>query len=80
MKIDVVSIFPDYLEPLRLSLVGKAIETGSSSSAYTICGTGPMTGTGRSTTPRTAAAPGMVMRPEPWGEALDDARRRRVPG
>ena len=28
MRIDVVSIFPDYLEPLRLSLVGKAIETG----------------------------------------------------
>ena len=28
-----------------------------------------MIGTGLSTTLRTAAAPGMVMRPEPWGEA-----------
>ena len=28
MRIDVVSIFPDYLAPLRLSLVGEAIETG----------------------------------------------------
>ena len=28
MRIDVVSIFPEYLEPLRLSLVGKAVETG----------------------------------------------------
>ena len=28
MRIDVVSIFPEYLEPLRLSLVGKAIESG----------------------------------------------------
>src|SRR3712207_9548747 len=28
MRIDVVSIFPDYLQPLRLSLVGKAIRSG----------------------------------------------------
>ncbi len=28
MRIDVVSIFPAYFDPLRLSLVGKAIETG----------------------------------------------------
>ena len=26
MRIDVLSIFPDYLAPLRLSLIGKAIE------------------------------------------------------
>ncbi len=30
-----------------------------------------MTGTARWTTRRTAGAPGLVMRPEPWGEALD---------
>ena len=29
MRIDVVSIFPDYLAPLRLSLVGKAVESGT---------------------------------------------------
>ena len=28
MRIDIVTIFPDYLEPLRLSLVGKSIEAG----------------------------------------------------
>ena len=28
MNIDVVSIFPEYLAPLRLSLVGRAIQTG----------------------------------------------------
>jgi len=28
MKIDIISIFVDYFEPLRLSLVGKAIENG----------------------------------------------------
>ena len=29
MRIDVVSIFPDYLAPLRLSLVGKAVAAGT---------------------------------------------------
>ena len=29
MKIDIVSIFVEYFEPLRLSLVGKAIENGT---------------------------------------------------
>ena len=28
MRIDIVSIFPDYLAPLELSLVGKARESG----------------------------------------------------
>ena len=28
MKIDVVSIFPGYLSPLRESLIGKAVERG----------------------------------------------------
>ena len=28
MQIDIISIFVEYFEPLRLSLVGKAIENG----------------------------------------------------
>ena len=28
MRVDIVSIFPAYLEPLRLSLVGKAVDAG----------------------------------------------------
>ena len=28
MKIDAVTIFPEYFEPLKLSLLGKAQETG----------------------------------------------------
>ena len=28
MKIDVVTIFPDYFQPLKLSLLGKASEAG----------------------------------------------------
>ena len=70
MRIDVVSIFPDYLAPLSLSLPGKAQEAGSSTCRSTTCATGPTTGTARSTTPYGGGA-GMVMKPEPWGEALD---------
>ena len=28
MRIDIVTIFPEYLEPLRLSLMGRAVDTG----------------------------------------------------
>ena len=28
MRLDIVTIFPEYLAPLSLSLVGKAVETG----------------------------------------------------
>jgi tRNA (guanine37-N1)-methyltransferase len=71
MKIDVVSIFVDYFQPLRLSLVGKAIEKGivdlqvhdlrdwTSDRHRTV-----------DDTPYGGGA-GMVMRPEPWGQALD---------
>ena len=29
MRLDVVTLFPDYLAPLHLSLVGRAIERGT---------------------------------------------------
>ena len=71
MKIDVVSIFPDYLAPLELSLAGKARAAGLLEIAahdlrdYT-------TDKHRSVddTPYGGGA-GMVMKPEPWGAALD---------
>ena len=71
MRIDVVSIFPEYLEPLNLSLVGKARARGqldvhlhqlrdwTHDIHHTVDDT-PYGG-----------GPGMVMKPEPWGEALD---------
>jgi tRNA (guanine37-N1)-methyltransferase len=71
MKIDIVSIFVEYFEPLRLSLVGKAIEKGivdlgvhdlrnwTTDRHRTVDGT-PYGG-----------GAGMVMRAEPWGLALD---------
>ena len=58
MRVDIVSIFPEYFAPLDLSLVGKARANGARSSwPYTICGPGPTTCTARSTTRPTAAGP-----------------------
>ena len=28
MKIDIITIFPEYLEPLKMSLIGKAVQRG----------------------------------------------------
>ncbi len=71
MKIDVVSIFPEYLSPLRLSLLGKAQSSGlveievhdlrakSTDNHNTV-----------DDTPYGGGA-GMVMLPEIWGKTLD---------
>jgi tRNA (guanine37-N1)-methyltransferase len=70
MRIDVVSIFGEYLAPLRLSLVGRAITDGLISlhvhdlrdfthDRHRTVDDAPYGG-----------GPGMVMKPEPWGEAL----------
>jgi len=74
MRIDVVTIFPDYLEPLRLSLVGKAIESGLLSVG--VHDLRDFTHDRHATVDDTpyGGGPGMVMSPEPWGEALDSLR------
>jgi len=70
MQLDVITVFPDYLEPLRLSLVGKAIERGTldlrlhdlrehTVDVHRTVDDSPYGG-----------GPGMVMKPEPWGRAL----------
>ncbi|PHX76017.1 MAG: tRNA (guanosine(37)-N1)-methyltransferase TrmD [Actinobacteria bacterium] len=71
MRIDVISIFPEYLEPLSLSLLGKAqsksvleinihnLRDHTSDAHHTV-----------DDTPYGGGA-GMVMLPEPWGEAID---------
>jgi tRNA (guanine37-N1)-methyltransferase len=71
MRIDVVSIFPAYLEPLRLSLVGKAIETGIVQLG--VHDLRDWTHDRHRTVDDTpyGGGAGMVMRPEPWGEVLD---------
>ena len=72
MRIDVVTIFPDYLDPLRQSLPGKAIEAGIVDVAvhdlrrwthdvHRSVDDSPYGG-----------GPGMVMKAPVWGEALDE--------
>ena len=71
MRIDLVSIFPDYFAPLQLSLVGRACETGIVSLAVHDLRT--WTHDRHRTVDDTpyGGGAGMVMKPEPWGEALD---------
>ncbi len=72
MRIDVISIFPDYLLPLRLSLVGRAIDSGIVD--LRVHDLRNWTHDRHRTVDDTpyGGGPGMVMRPEPWGEALDE--------
>ena len=71
MRVDVVTVFPDYLAPLGLSLMGKARERGLldvrvhdlrswTSDVHRTVDDSPYGG-----------GPGMVMKAEPWGLALD---------
>ncbi len=71
MRIDVVTIFPEYLEPLNVSLVGKARARGQLD-VHLHDLRGWTTDVHRTVddTPY-GGGPGMVMKPEPWGAALD---------
>ncbi|MCB0905633.1 MAG: tRNA (guanosine(37)-N1)-methyltransferase TrmD [Nocardioidaceae bacterium] len=71
MRIDVVTIFPGYLDALALSLVGKARDTGLLD--LRVHDLRDFTHDRHRTVDDTpyGGGAGMVMRPEPWGEALD---------
>jgi tRNA (guanine37-N1)-methyltransferase len=71
MRVDVVTIFPEYLAPLGVSLLGKARERGLidvqvhdlrtwTDDVHRTVDDAPYGG-----------GPGMVMKPEPWRSALD---------
>jgi tRNA (guanine37-N1)-methyltransferase len=71
VKIDIITIFPEYFSPLGVSLAGKAAERGIievtvhdlrawAHDAHRSVDDAPFGG-----------GPGMVMSPGPWGEALD---------
>jgi tRNA (guanine37-N1)-methyltransferase len=71
MRVDVLTIFPDYLAPLRLSLIGRAVDDGLidlrvhdlrewATDRHRTVDDSPYGG-----------GAGMLMRPEPWGDALD---------
>ena len=71
MKVDVITIFPEYLAPLELSLVGKARESGVIDVRIHDLrewASGPHRSV--DDTPYGGGA-GMVMRPDVWGLALD---------
>ena len=71
MRVDIVSIFPDYFAPLDLSLIGKARGTGILDLSVHDLRT--WTSDVHRTVDDTpyGGGPGMVMRPEPWAAALD---------
>lgn len=72
MRLDVITIFPEYLDALRMALLGKAIDKGLISvgvhdlrdwthDVHKAVDDAPYGG-----------GPGMVMKPAIWGPALDD--------
>src|SRR5258706_15387341 len=72
MRVDIVTIFPEYLSPLDLSLIGRARSAGVLDVA--VHDLRRWTHDVHRTVDDTpyGGGPGMVMRPEPWGEALDE--------
>ena len=71
MRIEVITIFPGYLEPLREALVGRAIENGLVELAvHDLRGWTHDVHQAVDDAPY-GGGPGMVMRPQVWGEALD---------
>jgi len=71
MRLSVVTIFPEYLAPLRESLVGQAIQRGQFElDVYNLREFTDDVHRSVDDTPY-GGGPGMVMLPEPWGRALD---------
>jgi tRNA (guanine37-N1)-methyltransferase len=72
VRLDYLTIFPDYLAPLRLSLPGKAIESGLLE--MHVHDVRAWTHDKHRTVDDTpyGGGAGMVMKPEPFGEAFDE--------
>lgn len=72
MRLDVVTIFPEYLEPLRHALLGRAIERNILSvGVHNLRDWAPGVHQAVDDSPY-GGGPGMVMKPQVWGPALDD--------
>ncbi len=71
LRFDLISIFPEYLAPLKLSLLGKAIEKGLISiNIHDLRDQTKDVHHSVDDTPYGGGA-GMVMSPAPWGDAID---------
>ena len=76
MKVEILSIFPDYFAPLGLSLPGKAQEKGLLEvRVHDLRDWARDRHRTVDDTPYGGGA-GMVMKPEPWGDALDAVLRQ----
>ena len=71
MKLTAISIFPEYFAPLNLSLIGKAQKDGLVT--FATVNLRDFTHDNHHTVDDTpyGGGAGMVMKPEPWGEAID---------
>ncbi|MFG1616925.1 tRNA (guanosine(37)-N1)-methyltransferase TrmD [Nonomuraea wenchangensis] len=71
MRLDIISIFPEYFAPLDVSLIGKARERGTLD--VRVHQLRDWTHDVHKTVDDTpyGGGPGMVMKPEVWGEAID---------
>lgn len=71
MKLTAISIFPEYFAPLELSLIGKARSQGIVE--FSAVNLRDFTHDNHHTVDDTpyGGGAGMVMKPEPWGEAID---------
>jgi len=71
MKFTAITIFPEYFAPIKLSLIGKAIE--SKLIDFKTVDLREFTHDNHRTVDDTpyGGGAGMVMKPEPWGEAID---------
>jgi tRNA (guanine37-N1)-methyltransferase len=71
MRIDIITIFPEYFGPLSVSLIGKAASRGDITfGVHDLRGWTYDVHHAVDDTPF-GGGPGMVMKPEPWGKALD---------
>ncbi|MFH5877878.1 tRNA (guanosine(37)-N1)-methyltransferase TrmD [Arthrobacter sp. NA-172] len=79
MRIDVVSIFPEYLAPLELSLIGKARQDGLLE--LNVHDLRTFTTDKHRTVDDTpyGGGAGMVMKPEPWAQALESIAASQMP-
>lgn len=80
LRLDVVTIFPEYLDPLRHALLGKAIEDGILEVGVHDLRNWATGGHKAVDDTPYGGGPGMVMKPEVWGPALDDVAAGRGSG